>query len=337
MSIYSKQTSWSGQCSGSNQSPINLSQSIAKPCNLSCDFKMDDGQATSAMGMISDEGLLLFGNLGSCKFRDTPYQCTALLVNHPSHHTLEGSPADGEVIALFNSPTGEKLCVSSLFKVSSSQTPSLKFFQQFIPYGSSNQIALNDWSLKQMVPSDGSYYTYEGSLIIPDCSPCEWVVFKSMINIDQGDFATLVRTAQAGSRNIQPLGTRELFFNDSNTSSSYLPHDNKTYLVMRPLGKNKNKKPEPLKKADLKTTEAKERAQEPSTLSKTTKAVSEDPNTYIIWLFNILFLGGALYLLYTYSGKIHILTYIYNFFRRLFGKPEFVIPVNIEELPTPPQ
>ena len=51
----------------------------------------------------------------------------------------------------------------------------------------------------------------------------------------------------------------------------------------------------------------------------------------------VLFLGGALYLLYTYSGKIHILTYIYNFFRRLFGKPEFIIPVNIEELPTPVQ
>ena len=337
MSIYSKQTSWSGQCSGSNQSPINLSQSIAKPCNLSCDFKMDDGQVTSGMSTISDEGFILFGNrfssLGSCKFRDTTYQCIALLVNHPSHHTLEGSPADGEVVAFFRSPTGEKLCVSSLFKVSSSQTPSLKFFQQFIPYGASNQIALNDWSLKQMVPSDGSYYTYEGSTVVPGCEPCEWVVFKSMINIDQGDFATLVRTAQAGSRNIQPLGTRELFFNDSNTSSSYLPHDNKTYLVMRPLGKNKHKKPEPLKKADLKTTEAKERAQEPSTLSKTTQAFSEDPNTYIIWIINILFLGTALYLLYTYSGKIHILTYIYNFFRRLFGKPEFIIPTNSEELP----
>ena len=66
MSIYSKQTSWSGQCSGSNQSPINLSQSIAKPCNLSCDFKMDDGQAISAGCMISDEGFILNGNLGSC-------------------------------------------------------------------------------------------------------------------------------------------------------------------------------------------------------------------------------------------------------------------------------
>jgi len=113
MSIYSKQTSWSGQCSGSNQSPINLSQSIAKPCNLSCDFKMDDGQATSAGCMISDEGFILFGigssNLGSCKFRDTPYQCEGLLVNHPSHHTLEGSPADGEVIGFFRSPTGERL------------------------------------------------------------------------------------------------------------------------------------------------------------------------------------------------------------------------------------
>jgi len=335
MSIYSKQTSWSGQCSGSNQSPINLSQSIAKPCNLSCDFKMDDGQVTSGMGMISDEGLLLFGNLGSCKFRDTTYQCRALLVNHPSHHTLEGSPADGEVIAYFESPTGEKLHVSSLFKVSSSQTPSLKFFQQFIPYGSSNQIALNDWSLTQMVPSDGSYYTYEGSSIVPPCSPCEWVVFKSMINIDQGDFATLVRTAQAGSRNIQPLGTRELFFNDSNTSSSYLPHDNKTYLVMRPLGKNKNKKPEPLKKADLKTTEAKERAKEPSLASKGIAHVSNYTNSYIILLFYIVFIGAAIVLLWYHGNKIHIMTSIYNFFRRLFGKNEYYPPI-LENTPRLP-
>ena len=100
MSIYSKQTSWSGQCSGSNQSPINLSQSIAKPCNLSCDFKMDDGQAISAGCMISDEGFILNGNLGSCKFRDTPYQCTALLVNHPSHHLLEGLLSHHQILLL---------------------------------------------------------------------------------------------------------------------------------------------------------------------------------------------------------------------------------------------
>ena len=320
MSIFSSQTSWTGQCSGSNQSPINLSQSISKPCNLSCDFKMDDSQATTASIMISDEGLILNGNLGSCKFRDTTYQCIALLVNHPSHHTLESAPADGEVIGLFNSPTGEKLCVSSLFKVTQTQTPSLDFFKQFVPYSSSNQITLNGWSLEQMVPGDGAYFTYEGSNIVPDCSPCEWVVFKSMINMDPSDFATLVRTTQAGSRSIQGLGTRELFYNDSSASSSYLPHDNKTYLVMRPLGKNKNKKVEPLKKADLKTTESIENAKEPSTISQVGKHVSDNLNEYVVSLIWILMFGLSIAGLYFYGNKVKILVYVYNWFRKLFGR-----------------
>ena len=333
MSIFSSQTSWTGQCSGSNQSPINLSQSIAKPCNLSCDFKMDDSQATSVGVQISDEGFLLYNNggLGSCKFRDTTYQCTALLVNHPSHHTLEGSPADGEVIAIFNSPTGEKLCVSSLFKVSQTQSPSLDFFKQFIPYGSSNQISLSNWSLQQMVPSDGAYYTYEGSSIVPDCQPTEWVVFKSMINMDPSDFATLVRTTQAGSRSIQGLGTRELFYNDSASSSSYLPHDNKTYLVMRPLGKNKVKKPEPIKKVDLKTTEAKDRAKEPSTTAKVGKHVSEHLNDYVTGLIWLLCIGLAFAGLYFYGKKINILLNLYNWFRAWMKKSTVADPY--EDMP----
>ena len=327
MSIFSSQSSWTGQCSGSNQSPINLSQSIAKPCNLSCDFKMDDAQATSAGVQISDEGFLIYNNsggLGSCKFRDTTYQAIALLVSHPSHHTLESAPADGEVIAYFRSPTGEMLCVSSLFKVSQTQTPSLDFFKQFIPYGASKKIGFNGWSLEQMVPADGSYFTYQGSNIIPDCSPCEWIVFKSMINMDPTDFATLVRTSQAGSRSIQGLGTRELFYNDSSSSSSYLPHDNKTYLVMRPLGKNKQKKVEPLKKADLKTTEAIENAKQPSTISQVGKNVSDNLNEYVVSLIWILMFGLSFAGLYYYGNKVKILVYIYNWFRNLFGRDPII-------------
>jgi hypothetical protein len=235
-----------------------------------------------------------------------------------------GSSADGEVIAYFRSPTGEMLCVSSLFKVSQTQTPSLDFFKQFITYGASNQIALNGWSLEQMVPGDGSYFTYEGSNIIPDCSPYEWIVFKSMINMDPTDFATLVRTTQAGSRSIQGLGTRELFYNDSASSSSYLPHDNKTYLVMRPLGKNKHKKVEPLKKADLKTTEAIENAKQPSTISQVGKNVSDNLNEYVVSLIWLLMFGLSFAGLYYYGNKVKILVYIYNWFRKLFGRDPLI-------------
>ena len=270
MSIYSSQTSWGGACSGANQSPINLSQSIAKPCNMSCDLVFDDGLATTAETTITDEGLILSGQLGSCKFRGESYICNAILVTHPSHHTVEGVQADGEIVAFFAKPTGEQLCVSSLFRVNQAETPSLSFFKQFVPYAqtSPSKTMLNNWSIAQMVPPAGAYFVYDGSTVVPGCQPTEWVVFKAMINIDPTDFAFLVKNVQPGSRSVQALGNREIFFNDvAALPGGPMPHDNKTYMRCRPSGKKG--KTIPVQKVDLRTTEAKQRDE----------ASKDDPNS----------------------------------------------------------
>jgi carbonic anhydrase len=262
MSIFSSQSTWGGACSGANQSPINLSQSIAKPCNLSCELVFDDGLVTTSEVLISDEGLILSGNLGSCKFRGESYTCVAIMVNHPSHHTIEGVQADGEIIAMFRKPTGEGLCVSSLFRVNQAETPSLSFFKQFVPYAQPSaqptKLMLNNWSIAQMVPPASAYFVYDGSNVAPGCQPVEWVVFRSMINIDPTDFAFLVKNVQPGSRSVQALGNREIFFNSNESlPGGPMPHDNKTYMRCRPSGKKG--KTIPVQKVDLKTTEAKER------------------------------------------------------------------------------
>ena len=249
MSIYSSQTGWPAGCSSATQSPINLSQSGAKPCSLSCDLVMDDGMSSNASVAVSDEGLILSptsGSLGSCKFRGESYVCLALAINHPSHHTLEGVQGDGEIVAYFSKPTGERLAVSSLFRVSTSETPSYMFFKQFVPYAQTTgetQVALQDWGIYMMVPPNSAYYTYEGSSLSPPCMPIEWVVFKDMINMDSTDFAYLVRNVSAGSRSIQNLGNREVFFNDvENIPGGPMPHDNKYYLKLRPTGNSKKPK-----------------------------------------------------------------------------------------------
>jgi hypothetical protein len=201
---------------------------------------MDDAYISQAIVSISDEGLLLSGSsLGSCKFRGESYVCQALAINHPSHHTLEGVQADGEVIAIFKKPTGELLCVSALFRVNPSQTASYTFFKQFVPYAlptGDTTIKLQNWSLGMLTPPNSAYYTYEGSTVIPPCSPCEWVVFKSMINMDQDDFAYLVRNSQAGSRNLSAQGSRDVFFNDTQNLSGVMPNDGKMYLRLKPTG-----------------------------------------------------------------------------------------------------
>jgi carbonic anhydrase len=241
MSIFSNQSTWPPQCLSANQSPINLSQTSSKPCEVTCDLVMDDGYISQAIVLISDEALLLvsYSSLGSCKFRGESYICKSISINHPSHHTLEGVQADGEVIAYFEKPTGELLCVSSLFRVNPSQTSSYTFFKQFVPYAlptGETQVKLQDWSVAMMVPPSSSYYTYTGSTCFPPCAPCEWVVFKTMINMDIGDFAYLVRNSQAGSRSLSAQGSREVYFNDTQNLSGVMPNDGKIYLRLRPTG-----------------------------------------------------------------------------------------------------
>ena len=318
MSIFSNQQSWPAGCSSGNQSPINLSQSGAKPCHLSCDLVMDDGHVTQGGVSVSDEGLLFMHNsgLGSCKFRGESYVCDVIAVNHPSHHTIEGVQADGEVIAHFRKPTGEMLCVSSLFRVNPAQTPSYTFFKQFVPYattaGEPTKVTLQNWSLSMMVPPNSAYYTYQGSTLSPPCTPTEWIVFKSMINIDTGDFAYLVRNVEAGSRSVQALGQREVFFNNTENMPGAMPNDNKFYLRLgAPLKKNRKHH---VKDVDLKTTAAKEAAaakddeKNPKTTGgKAWKATKDqvDKNGGILgtieFLILILLCVGAAWLGYKYG------------------------------------
>lgn len=245
MSIYARSTLWVDQCQNSKQSPINLSQSSSKPCDLMCELTFDDAYISQANVIVSDEGLILQSqtNLGSCKFAGESYTCQALLVTHPSHHTIENVQADAEVVAIFNSPTSGMLCVSSLVRVNPTQTSSSHFFNAFVPYANpstpSTSVSLGEqWGLFMMVPPEGSYYVYDGSLVIPPCQQTKWVVFKSMINIDSNDFALLVKNVVPGSRPIQSLGDREVFFNDiEQLPGGPMPRDGKTYMRCKRSGK----------------------------------------------------------------------------------------------------
>ena len=339
MSIFSSQSTWTGACSGANQSPINLSQSIAKPCNLSCELVFDEGLVSTSEVLITDEGLVLTGNLGSCKFRGESYVCIALTINHPSHHTIEGIQADGEVIAIFQKPTGERLHISSLFRVNQAETASLSFFKQVVPYAQpsaqATKLMLNNWSISQMVPPAGSYFVYDGSTVVPGCQSTEWVVFKAMINIDPTDFAFLVKNVQPGSRSVQALGNREIFFNSNESlPGGPMPHDNKTYMRCRPSGKKA--KSVPVQKVDLKTTEAKERDKKPDPNSvggmyaehRKTSTFYDD----FLLVFMALCVIGGLYFGYSsFSPSSNIYTYIRSkgayvgdFVKSIFRKKEVV-------------
>lgn len=259
MSIYGSNTTWADQCGNSNQSPVNLSQSASKPCDLLCDLVFDDAYISQANVIVSDEGLILQSQtgLGSCKYAGDSYTCQTLLVTHPSHHTIENIQADGEIVAIFSSPTNGLLCVSSLFRVNPTQTSSSHFFNAFVPYANPDvpftSVSLGEqWGLFMMVPPAGAYFVYDGSLVVPPCQACKWVVFKAMINIDSNDFALLAKNVQPGSRPVQPVGDRTIYFNDvEQLPGGPMPHDGKTYMRCKRAGKkNQVKEIKPVGLAD---------------------------------------------------------------------------------------
>jgi hypothetical protein len=224
---------------------------------------MDDVMVAQANVSVSQVGLLLenTAGLGTCKFNGEGYTCTRVTVTHPSQHTIENIQADAEVIAEFTNPSGKKLCMSSLVRTNSAQTDSTHFFNSFVGFGDATReyttVNLGEnWSLNMMVPPRGSYYVYDGSKVYPDCEQTKWVVFKAMINIDPNDFANLVRLNSPGSRPIQSLGDREVFFNDIETlAGGPMPRDGKTYMRCKPLGKKNTVKP--VTAPDLKGEQAK--------------------------------------------------------------------------------
>ena len=265
MSLYTSSTTWGGQCANSDQSPINLSQSSSKPCDLLCELTFDDAYIPQANVIVSDEGLVLqsTSSLGSCKFAGEGYTCNSLLLTHPSHHTIENIQADAEVVAIFTNPSGKYLCVSSLVRINPAQTPASHFLSSFVPYANPavpyTQVNLGDnWGLFMMVPPAGAYYVYDGSMVTPPCNSTKWVVFKAMINMDSDTFAFLVKTVSPGSRPIQALGDREVYFNDvEHLSGAPMPHDNKTYMRCKRVAR-KGDDVKPVTSAPLGDTKSKE-------------------------------------------------------------------------------
>jgi carbonic anhydrase len=320
MSAYSSAAKWGGACKGVNQSPINLSQSFAKPCDILCDLVFDEGYVSSGVVNITQEGLVLYSQtgLGTCKYNGTGYTCNAIVVNHPSHHTIENIQADAEVIALFTNPVGKKLLVSSLIRVNPAQTDASKFLNRFIPYASTRATTVkfgDDWTLSMMVPPKASYYSYAGSLPLGGCDPAQVIVFSSMINIDSNDFALLVKNVTAGSRPIQGLGDREVFFNSGEQlPGGQMPKDGKIYMRLRPKKDDGKKKDRDIKQPDIAGPQKREQDKAGffGYISQWARDQTEINGVFSIINAILLFVafGLAVYCAYKYSEKLQILLYL---------------------------
>ena len=333
--------------SSTSCSPINLSQSIAKPCDLLCEFVMDQAMISQANVYVDGDGLILQNNsgLGTCKYNSDSYTCNMLAITHPSLHTIENVQSDGEVQAIFSSNTNKGfIIVSSLFRVNSNETPSTHFFNSFIPYVVPSQrsnVNLGDnWSLNMMIPPNGAYFVYDGS-IATDCSyTAKNIVFRSMINIDPNTFALLVKNSSPSNIPINPLGNREVYYNASEQlAGGPMPHDNKAYMRCKRVtkgGKPVDKKAGSVQQSPLKQTANIEKSKN-GTLAKVGKFVSDQILINgILSIVEAVFMIAAIFFGRYYANMPEYVGYgtifmrwaqsVASFIKGLFSKPAPTTP-----------
>jgi hypothetical protein len=153
MSLYTSASAWPDSakaCGAPKQSPINLSQSFAKSCDLLCELVLDDVAVDSAeMIGDSERGLILkYGQAKpTCKFNGDGYTAFQSVMTNPSQHTVEGVQAQAEFITYFSSPAGKQLAVSILVRTMPGDSASVRFFNAFVPFltQSDESLAVGAW------------------------------------------------------------------------------------------------------------------------------------------------------------------------------------------------
>lgn len=246
MSIFDTAEQWPDEwkaCGAPHQSPVNLSQSFALPCDRLCEWKVDDTSVGTAT-VESDNGGMVLTDFSRGKptatFNGDGYTCSRMRLFSTSQHSLEGVFGEAELVVEFTHPTGKTVCMSVIVRSTPGDSPSSKFFNGFVPYfteGHATTVTLSEsWSLQDVIPDTPSYYIYTGSALTPPCEPdITWIVYSNTVSMDPSDYAKLVRHIKPARRPLEEVGDREVTFFDAQGVST--PRDGKLYMRCRRVPK----------------------------------------------------------------------------------------------------
>ena len=250
-SIFDSSRKWPDEyksCGAPHQSPINLSQSFALPCERLCEWSVDDTAVGTAYVNNAQAriGGLTLGNFQNgkptAKFNGDGYTCEAMILYSTSQHSLESVFGEGELVCYFTHPGGKIICMSVILRSTPGDTPSSKFFNAFVPYvdqGSAVTLP-KSWTIRDVIPDTPSYYIYTGTTVWPACQPnVTWIVYSNTVSIDPSDYAKLVRAIKPARRPLEEVADRKVTFYDAQSHGVSTPRDGKLYMRCRRAGQKK--------------------------------------------------------------------------------------------------
>jgi len=261
---YTNQEAWKNvagwDCDGMRQSPINININ-----NLVGNSRLIDLRVTnfdqSFNGNFSNDGYLI-------RFDPEASSPTAQFINHVgtyqllqfhfhwgprstmgSEHTINGQTYGGELHFVTRKTTGpstagDAFAVLGVLLESDSSlaaTGSWRELLDNIPTNNGQTTVVNGLILNDFLPTDLSYYYYEGSLTTPECSEVvQWFLLRNPVNVP-ATFLNALRTTVNGIneqlivtnfRMPQPLNGRQVMIQDEDSGKATLRYNGGLLLLI---------------------------------------------------------------------------------------------------------
>lgn len=239
-------------CKDQDQSPINLTQSTSLPCKRLCNWSVDDRSVRSATVSKPNTSVVSLSNFSetiTASFNESKYTCSRIDLYNMSQHSIENGYGDLELVASMTSPGKMAIKMSVIINSSArnSKSPSIDFLNAFVPHASDGNVAVTfdgTWSLQKILPSQLSYFVYEGRDFINCEEQCKWIVYKNPVDIDSSTYARLVGSTvpERMRKPLQQLSVnpqdheRHVYFSDAvdaNPAYAADKKDGKVYMRCR--------------------------------------------------------------------------------------------------------
>ena len=192
---------------GQTQSPIDLRAAAAQEADLP-PLRLEYSQANVQVEDTGHGYQATPANAHTLHVGEDTYRLLQFHPHAPSEHTLGGRSYPMEFHFVHQNDAGELAVVGVMVEEGAAHPA----YQPFVEASENEaQASASIEQLEALLPSDRSYFTYEGSLTTPPCTEgVRWIVLREPITLSEAQITAIAEDHGATNRPVQPLGDRRL-------------------------------------------------------------------------------------------------------------------------------
>ncbi|MFP4313219.1 MAG: carbonic anhydrase [Alphaproteobacteria bacterium] len=191
---------------GTMQSPINIAEFMQEDLP-----KLKIAYAPSPLMVVNNGHTIQVNYEPGSKFMsaDKIYDLKQIHFHTPSEHYMDGAPYPMEMHLVHTTSEGDLAVIGVMMKVGM-HNHALQKIWDHIPAGNA-QVAPEGVNIKaaELLPQNGTYYTYSGSLTTPPCSEgVKWHVLQQPVEISRDQLVAFQAIYSMNARPIQQMQGR---------------------------------------------------------------------------------------------------------------------------------